>query len=316
MKILRRIFVVALVFAVCGTTAASACSTYGYVEVSKDKKVYSKVEGYGKANIVFLSGYGDGITTYTEQGEVEVWSQVTAGLPADTKKFTYDQLGIGQSDDIENRFPLTQEQMDAYFNFETVNYDFDSLYSGKQDLIGKTSVDRADQLYLTLKNSKDINGPVIIVAHSIGMFTAYEFALKYPDMVKGIVSVDGTFPTSLKEITRFLENNLPDIKPLYLGQFTNAAGNLNEMILSSMKIEQSQEVVNGVPLIIVHDISGENGPELQALSDSGVEFWLNKFPSEYSKSENVNSGHYVMLNKPDAVISAINEMIKLVYPEY
>ncbi|MNP23809.1 Alpha/beta hydrolase family protein [compost metagenome] len=219
-------------------------------------------------------------------------------------------MGLGNSDNIQNRIPLTPEQIIKYFNFETVNYDFSSLYHGN-DLVGKTSLDRADQLYLTLKNSKDINGPVILVAHSIGMFTAYEFAIKYPNMVSGVVSVDGTFPKNLKEVNKFLEN-MPDIQQMFLGQFNDNAGSLNEMILSSIKIEQSKKKAKNIPLIIVHDISGENGPELQALSDAGVEFWLDKFPSKYSKSVDVSSGHYIMLNKPEAVISAINEMLQKV----
>lgn len=313
MKLLRKIMLVSLILVFGGTSVASACGAYKYVKITRDKKVYTKVEGYGAANIVFISGYGDGIITYSEEGGVETWSQVISVLPSNTKKIVYDPLGLGQSDNVDNRIPLTSEQIEAYLNFEYVNYDFDSLYSGNS-IIGKTSVDRADQLYLTIKKSKDINGPVILVAHSIGMFTAYEFALKYPDMVKGIVSVDGTFPTNIKAVSKFLES-MPDVREMYLGQFTDSAGSLNEMILSSIKIEQSQQNVPNIPLIIVHDISGENGPELQALSDSGVDFWLDKFPSQYSKSENVNSGHYIMLHKPESVISAIEEMLELVYPD-
>ncbi len=313
MKFLRKIMLVALILVFGGTSVVSACEVYKYVKIAGDKKVYTKIEGYGTANIVFISGYGDGINTYSEEGGVETWNQVISGLPANTKKIVPDPLGLGQSDNVDNRIPLTSEQIEAYLNFEYVSYDFDSLYSGNS-IIGKTSVDRADQLYLTIKKSKDINGPVILVAHSIGMFTAYEFALKYPDMVSGIVSVDGTFPTNIKEVSKFLES-MPDVREMYLGQFTDAAGSLNEMILSSIKIEQSQQNVLNIPLIVVHDISGENGPELQALSDSGVDFWLDKFPSQYSKSENVNSGHYIMLNKPESVISAIEEMLELVYPD-
>lgn len=314
MKYFKKIFVLSLVSILVSGSIVNAACIGRMVKISKNTSMYYKTQGDGKATVVFISGYGDGIMTLSEDGGIETWSKVISGLPENTTKVTFDPLGLGNSNDVINRVALTDEQIAAYLNFESVPYDFASLYNNN-DVIGKTSYDRMTQLYLMIKRAVNINGPVILVAHSLGMFTAYEFALKYPNMVKGIVSVDGTFPTSVKVVSKFLEG-IPEVREMYLGQFTNESGSLNEVILSSIKVEQSQQVVNGIPLIIVHDISGENGTELQAASDLGVEFWLDKFPSEYSKSINVDSGHYVMSSRPDVVISAINEMLKLIYPNF
>lgn len=284
-------------------TMAMATSTTqeGLVNIG-DKSLYAKVVGTdnGTVSVVFDNGYGGGIN---EDSEHETWGTIQAEISKYAKTITYDRTGIGRSDKGTNRPALSQDEINTFINGGNITYDPATFESGT----GKTSLDRARDLHALLKASA-VEGPYLLVVHSISMYVAVEFAKEYPNEVAGVVSVDGTWPTAIEDADSWARKYNPEMEQLFLTQFSEADGTLSEVIQSALQVRNAGDVLRNIPLTILHPSNLGMGDEYQAMTDLAMENWAKW--SNYSKLTLVpNSGHYVMGYQPQYITNAVKDML-------
>ena len=182
----------------------------------------------------------------------------------------------------------------------------------------RTAQDAADDLSAVLA-AADVPGPYVVVGHSFGGLVVRLFADQHPDDVVGMVLVDSTHedqltrmreemsPQGWAEVSVFFgpdnaENMDLDASVAQVA----AAGDLGNMPLVVLGAgqEENEDPPPGIAQAAVDELNavmGWLGPELQLdlanLSTNG----------RYLLVE--GSGHFIHLDRPDAVIDAINSVL-------
>ncbi|GFP74676.1 alpha/beta fold hydrolase [Clostridium fungisolvens] len=280
-------------------------SKEGLVNIG-DKRLNAKIMGHGNVSVVFDSGYGDGLYTYSEDPTFETWGTVQAEIAKRAKTIAYDRAGLGLSDVGQNRPSLSDADINTAINGGEIPFDISIFNKGT----GKTAIDRARDLHALLDKTK-VKAPYILVVHSISMLEAVEFAKLYPKDVAGIVSVDGSWDTVTEDAVAWAKVEMPEIIDLFLGQFTAADGTLSEELQSELQVRHAGDVLRNIPFTILHPSDEGMGESYQNMTNEKMKEWTNW--SNYSKEILVpNTGHYIMKDNPQYVINAINDMIKIV----
>lgn len=173
-------------------------------------------------------------------------------------------------------------------------------------LTPRDGVHIVDELRATLR-SKDLKPPYILVGHSLGGLYMQLFARRYPEEVKALILVDSTHPDQLKG------NGALEKWPFLLRLALNIT--LSETSKAELAaLDRTGEQLLSLP-------SYTSGPvfilsalkpmsETSELATDGNEKrkdLLRLYPG--AKQIWVDSGHSIPLDKPDAVISAIEEVL-------
>ncbi|MDF2871803.1 MAG: hypothetical protein K0R05_3378 [Anaerocolumna sp.] len=303
-KIATIVLAASLILTATVSVAAKTTINEGLVDIG-DISLYAKIMGNdSNVSVVFDSGYGDGIYTYSEDSSYETWHNIQSEISKYAKTITYDRAGLGQSDSGVNRESLSEELIDSYLNGEDIPYDESEFDIGS----GKTAIDRARDLHALLE-SADVDGPYLLVIHSVSMLEAVEFAKEYPGEVAGIVSVDGTSADTMQKNIEFFRTYAPEVEDLFLSQFQKYDGTLSEIIQSSLQVKNAGDVLRNIPLTILHPSDSGDGPEYQQMSDEIIRKWTTW--SNYSKLIFVpDTSHYIMKDQPQYVVKAIKNMLK------
>jgi pimeloyl-ACP methyl ester carboxylesterase len=121
------------------------------------------------------TGEGDPtvILDAANQGTVSNWVWIQSEIAKTTRVCAYDRAGLGWSD-------LSPDPQDTQQNTEVLH---------------------------TLLNRAGIQGPYVLVGHSLGGLYTRMFQELYPDEVLGMVFIEGTHPNALKV------QSLPDVMP-------------------------------------------------------------------------------------------------------
>lgn len=202
----------------------------------------------------------------------EVWNQIQSAVSEDNKTLSYDRAGLGQSD----ASPLR-----------------------------RITINQVHELHKLLENTK-VKGPYIIVAHSIGGYNARLFAAEYPKEVDGIIFVDVSHEDQDKKILPLLT---PEYQELYKSQFS-VEGNYEDFEESAKMVAEHRDALKKIPITVLTATNHEMGQEVENI-------WLGLQNDLASMSNNsrhyfVDCGHYIQDEKPQVVIDAIEEMIKIV----
>lgn len=157
---MRSVLVIALALVVSG------CGSDSPPDLSSGKKVdmggwalYIQCQGSGSPTVVLDAGLDDGHV---------IWKRIEPVLARKTRTCSYDRSGVGDSD-IRPSEP-------AVVSAEQV---VDELH----ELLAKAEVD----------------GPHVLVAHSLGGLNARLYAARHPDDLAGIVFVDPTSPNYFED---------------------------------------------------------------------------------------------------------------------
>ncbi|QAA32966.1 alpha/beta fold hydrolase [Clostridium manihotivorum] len=272
-----------------------------------DIKLNARIEGKGKASVVFESGYGDGILTTdgsTDGSALENWGKIQPIIAKYAKTLTYDRAGIGKSDDTVNRPDLNKNDEDTLLNGGLIPYN-SSIYNYGH---GKTAIDKARNLHSLLKASK-VKAPYILVSHSIGSLDVLEFAKLYPKEVAGIVMVEPSNKNIVGDAINWAKQYQPSLVDLFKNQFSKTDGTLDEILLSELQAKNSGDVLRNIPLTILMAADSGQGPEYNEMRARHGQEWLAS--SNYSKLTFVpNTTHYIHLLQPQYVLDAIEEMLK------
>ncbi|WP_217556798.1 alpha/beta fold hydrolase [Paenibacillus sp. GbtcB18] len=189
----------------------------------------------------------------------------------------------------------------------TVSYDRAGLGQSDDDAtIAKNGVTKATQLHALLHNA-NIPGPYLFVSHSISGVFARTYAALYPSEVAGIIFVDSTHEDVVQEFgEEFIRGDIE-----YSGEFT-----WTDWLTTDQQIRQlnAQDALRNTPITVLsancHGVCDEQNPG-SLIDETKWASLQNKIAalSDDVVHTTVDSGHYIQLNKPQAVISAIHAIV-------
>ncbi len=222
--------------------------------------------GKGMPTVIFESGLGD---------DSEVWTLVQPEISKDTRTFSYDRAGLGNSDIGD---------------------------------LPRTSLDQVHELH-TILNKAKIKAPYIIVAHSIGGYNARLFAGTYPKEVTGIIFVDCSHENQFED--RLKRSSSKEIEIAKI-QLIGEEQTFDKLLISANQVKEirKKDALRNIPIVILTaDHKGERSSTITE------ETWLNYQNdlvslSDYSKHIIVeDSSHYIQKDKPQIVIDEIKGIV-------
>jgi hypothetical protein len=271
-----------LILFVCTFLFISACTTETDKTVEiKEQKVtigdYSinyKESGHGKHIIILEAGLGM---------DSETWTEIQSTLSENYRVISYDRSGYGKSDN--SKLPRTIDNLTQDLNL--------------------------------LLETVEAPAPYILVGHSLGGYVIRHFAELYPEKVSGIVMID-SYHENLFKMLRDSSSESDWNK--YLG-----TGHVNKDTLKgfeSEKVEFMETVLSNERFKIPSEIPVHVLTSLEPSEDTSqfvnviMELHEKLSLSFVKENDNVNqtitksSGHFIYLNEPELVISAVDNVIK------
>lgn len=163
-----------------------------------------------------------------------------------------------------------------------------------------------DELRTTLR-SKDLKPPYILVGHSLGGLYMQLFARRYPEEVKALILVDSTHPDQLKGNGAL--DKWPSAFRLYMDITLSDSGKAELAALdrTGEQVLSLPSYTTGPVLILSALKPMAEKSELATDSNEKRKDLMRLYPG--AKQIWVDSGHTIPLDKPDAVISAIEEVL-------
>lgn len=206
-------------------------------------------------------------------GRLQWWAEVLPTIAQETTVFAYNRAGTGTSTEA----------------------------STPRD--GETII---DELRRNLRD-KGIAPPYILVGHSLGGLYMQLYARRYPQEVAGLVLVDSTHPEQLKGAGA--KDNWPTwIKLLFDVLLSDAGSKELEALPATGAAMLALPPLTGKPVVVLS--AQKPMSEMSELArDSNAKRIdiLRLHPG--AKQVWVDSGHVIPLEKPDAVIAAIHEVL-------
>ena len=226
-----------------------------------DYSIFMRCVGAGTPPIIFENGLGTSVA--------QTWTAISPAFEDVTQVCTYDRVGVGLSDLLPA----------------------DTL---------RTTQDMVDDLVQILEIT-GIEGPYILVGHSIAGFNMLLFADEYPDAVVGMVMVDASHPD---EVIRGAEIASVNIAPE--GPFSSERMDL----WASAAEVQAVGDLGDIPLFVLTagdnvDVDTAPAPELAVL-------WQELQEDLATRSTNSQhlivegAPHFIMQTDPEVVIAAID----------
>lgn len=189
------------------------------------------------------------------------WRDVQPAIGEVTRACAYDRLGAGQSDPVAENDTRTPFEM-----AETLDALLDAL---------------------------DVEGPIVLVGHSIAGFVLLAYPHLYPNEVAGLVFVDASHPDQWK---RFME----------IDSTAAPAGVFGAERVDAAAAERELAAVGtfgDLPVAVLHQASPNDRPQRRV--------WISLQETHAARSTRsrlipgTESGHYVQNDQPDLVIEAI-----------
>lgn len=206
-------------------------------------------------------------------GRLEWWAEVLPAIAQETTVFAYNRAGTGTSTEA----------------------------STPRD--GETII---DELRRNLRD-KDIAPPYVLVGHSLGGLYMQLYARRYPQEIAGLVLVDSTHPEQLKGAGA--KDNWPTwVKLMFDVSLSSAASKELEALPATGAAMLALPPLMGKPVVVLSAQKPmSESSELARDSNAKRIDILRLHPG--AKQVWVDSGHAIPLEKPDAVIAAIHEVL-------
>ncbi|MDD5058231.1 MAG: alpha/beta hydrolase [Sideroxydans sp.] len=207
---------------------------------------------------------------------MENWKKVLPEISKDNTTFTYNRPGYGDSDGTTT--PRDGEHV-------------------------------VDELR-TLLRSKGLNPPYILVGHSLGGLYMQHFARRYPDEVAALVLVDSTHPEQMKG------KGSPENWPTWIrfGFWVWGSSTVKSEfagVNTTGETVLSLPTFSGKPVILLTATQPKDAKsELDINVQEKRADLLRLYPG--AKQIMVDSGHNIQVEKPQAVIDAIREVLPLI----
>lgn len=276
------------------------------VDIGSGRKMYMECMGSGSPTVILIPGYRDrGDFGWNTLPPGKGGSSVFSAVGQFTRVCTYDRPGT----------ILPKEE-----TFE----------KSRSDPVSQPSTvkDAAMDLHALL-NVRKIEGPYVIVGHSMGGLMARLYAAIYPKDICGLVLVDST-TEDLKtrwtpEQWKIFEDSITAV-PEDLGGYKNLEQidiekSFSQMISSSMvpvwKIRTtilSSDRTPDTKLLIKQGLwpstmTEESAKEIIAAVNASQDNLAKLFGVSARHIKNTNSGHYIQKDNPQLVIDTIREHV-------
>jgi len=266
-------------------------------------KMHIWCAGEGSPTVILESGLGDGYVS---------WRKVQPQIARFTRVCSYDRAGLGYSESSPR--PRTSKVI-------------------------------AGELH-TLLQAAGVSPPYVLVGHSMGGFDVRLYASLYRSEVAGMVLVDSShpdqqnrFPPELKNMegswqreAEFLEYTMPFGLPRLMGlcdeepvlraadcNWQSAREGLAEMraIPESSAQTAAAGSLGDIPLVVLsHDPdkpSSELPPDLAKPTNEAWEKMQQELAQLSTRGTQLivkDSAHYIQIDRPDAVIEAVNKVVQ------
>ena len=206
-------------------------------------------------------------------GRLQWWAKVIPVVAQETTVFAYNRAGTGTSTEA----------------------------SGPRDGNAIT-----EELRRNLRE-KGIPPPYVLVGHSLGGLYMQLYARRYPEDVAGLVLVDSTHPEQLKGTGA--KDNWPTwLKLMFDISLSSAASKELEALAATGAAMLALPPLIGKPVVVLSAQQPmSETSELARDSNAKRIDILRLHPG--AKQVWVDSGHVIPLEKPDAVIAAIHEVL-------
>lgn len=208
-------------------------------------------------------------------GRMEWWSKVLPEISRDTTTFAYNRPGYGNSD------PVATPR--------------DGLHI-------------VDELRRLLRD-KSMQPPYVLVGHSLGGLYMQLYARRYPEDVSALILVDSTHPQQL-DGEGALQKQSFLLRGLLGVMITGAAKDELDLLPQTGKQVLNLPTLSGIPVFVlsaskplaeqsaVADDANAKRRDIARLYPGAKQVW-------------VDSGHAIPLEKPEAIIAAIREALRL-----
>jgi len=222
--------------------------------------------GKGTPTVIFESGLGD---------DSGVWTLVQPEISKNTRTFSYDRAGLGNSDTGD---------------------------------LPRTSLDQVHELHTVLNKAK-VKAPYIIVAHSIAGYNARLFAGTYPKEVSGIIFVDCSHENQFEDIVK--RSSSKEIE-IVKGQLIGEEQTFDELLISANQVKEirKKDALRNIPIAVL--TSGHKGEKSSVITEETWSKYQNDLVSlsDYSKHIIIeDSSHYIQKDHPQVVIDEIKGII-------
>jgi pimeloyl-ACP methyl ester carboxylesterase len=240
-----------------------------------DGRLHIRCVGAGESTVILIAGFNDG---------GDNWGRITPALSAQTRVCSYARFGTGTSD------PPTTPQ-----TFATSARDLHAL------------LDEIDE-----------PGPYVVVGHSYGGAQAVTFTASYPAEVNGLLLLDATPPTWTAAGCAVPDDG-SDAAADFVAHCPDPSaptGNPEQLdVVAGFAEVAAIGSLGSVPLSIVtaaeHPFPGLDPIEATRLQDvwnQGQEHWTSLSSAAQLVTVN-DTGHYIQLDRPDAVIAEVQKLL-------
>ena len=238
----------------------------------------SAVEKMGNRNVEFAITRHDKPPVVFENGlggRMDWWKKVLPEISNDTTTFAYNRPGYGNS--------------------EPVATPRDGLHI-------------VDELRGLLRYN-GVNPPYILVGHSLGGLYMQLYARRYPEEVNSLILVDSTHPRQL-DGEGALERQSFLVRGLLGALVTGTAKDELDLLPQTGKQVLDLPTLSGKPIFVLS--ASKPLEEKSAVADD-ANAKRKDIASLYpgSKQVWVDSGHTIPLEKPEAIVAAIREALRL-----
>jgi pimeloyl-ACP methyl ester carboxylesterase len=283
----------ALLWVVLGSSTGCASQPRQHVKVDGQTVAYT-LAGERAPTVIFESGLGH---------DLDVWSKVIRGLADDpVSVFAYDRPGYGESLNPGDRLRAALEFAPGS--------ELLSLLEPRNEL-DFISGERAARRLSTILSSVSAEPPYILVGHSLGGQYLQIFAALFPEQVAGIVLVD----SRPKHFTRrCLEKQLSGCEvPSWLTAISEAhvRAEIAGLATTAAQIPEPAELGRTPVIRLVA------GRHVRSFTPAHYALWVELQNAEAQaqargRMELVDSsGHDIQIERPDTVIAAIREILRL-----
>ncbi len=235
----------------------------------------SSLDGRNVEHVV--AGHGTPAVVF-ENGlgaRLQWWAKVLPEVAKETTVFAYNRAGTGASASAETSVPRD----------------------------GDTII---EELRRSLRD-KGITPPYVLVGHSLGGLYMQLYARRYPQEVAGLVLVDSTHPEQLKGAGA--QENWPTGLKLIFGVALSRAGKRElEALPATGAAVLALPPFTGKPVIVLSAQKPMSETSDLALDANAKRVEIVQLHPG-AKQVWVDSGHAMPLEKPDAVIAAIHEVL-------
>jgi len=186
-----------------------------------------------------------------------------------------------------------------------ITFDRPGLGASEKVAGPRTSDKKVEEMHAMLKKTA-IKGPYILVAHSMGGFDARLFASKYPKDVAGIILLDATPEEYMLNAEKYMaKNELTSLKAA-----KTPDGTYNDMVKSAEQVQAVRSSMKNIPLIVI--ASGKHQDAAMKENWIRMQKEVAALSSESKFVVAEKSGHFIMIDSYQDVITAVKDMLDMV----